>query len=305
MSCIYRLIVYAESRTPMTELAHKPSPRTDSDPAKKKDRLIKGAALFAGTAAVAAALTGCGSSEKADSHSGTHASAIDELPIAGDQNGDGFLSKDELHGMAPDAVAKVDPKLLASAYASDFDAWRQDTLIIQMKHGNLSDETLAVIGSPESLPTGPKSEYTDQQVLNQVSLDETDASIQEDLIDGKRMMPLPINPESGGFEDSVNHLTPGNGAVLNYHRQVGESLPRPEASFNGVNLRQYAQARVIKQELLRNNRSTSETFTEYGLYGLVKNGESEEWQLVRRWSLSGTAALAVADLIKSSTTQYQ
>lgn len=218
-----------------------------------------------------------------------------ELP--GDKNHDNVLSKYELSEMTPEQVAMVDPSQLVVAYGPDFDAWRKDTLKILIKRDKLTPDQAAVIGTPDSLPTGPKDLYSDQDVMNQVTLDIADASIQEDNTEGLRMLPLPYSPEATGFEKARRFAATEGVVVLEPSRQVGESLPHPTGKFNGVDLTKYADARIIKQELLPNEGWDDRRTVQYGLYGLVKNGNDESWQLLRSYKDDAHMQMAILNLI--------
>lgn len=199
--------------------------------------------------------------------------------MKGDQNGDDILSKEELHAMDPYDVANVAPSILADAYTSDFDNWRQDTYNILVKNNGLTSDQLSVV----SVPTGPKTDYTDQQVMNQVTLDITDANIQEIPADGQRMLPLVFNRDSGGFDEAMTLTASQETTVMNAYRQISDSIPHPKESFNGVDLSDYVQSRVVRRVLLPNNENAM-GIEEIALFGLVqgKSG-AQEWQLVRHW----------------------
>lgn len=194
---------------------------------------------------------------------------------------DGVVTKDELDVMAPGKIAEIDPSILLGAYAADFEKWRQPIYDMVTTKSNLTQDQRNVL----YVPTGPKESYSDQDVMNQVSLDLMRASSEEDKEQAERLLPLPYSAEMVEFGKDVTAIQTSTGALtlVEINRQVGEPLPHPEESFNGVDLSQYIQARVIKRELVPGPNDPNGSFTEYGLYGLLKNGENEEWQLLRRW----------------------
>ncbi|USN96564.1 MAG: hypothetical protein H6797_05910 [Candidatus Nomurabacteria bacterium] len=250
---------------------------------KNKDKKLNWKKVTAVTAIGGAAVLGVGacSTENSNSNSSPAISNSSEAPhMYGDTNGDSTFSQDELHAMSPSDVANIAPSLLANAYASDFEKYRQDTLNILVDKNLLYGQEKDIL----SAPSGPKVNYTDQQVINEVTLDVADSSMQPDPTDGQRMLALPYNKDAGGFTDAQNFIKPGAGVNLNAYIQTDDPIPRPQGEFNGVDLSDYAQARVIRQRKLPNNPQDA-IFDEISLYGLIKDksGQNEEWQLVQRW----------------------
>ena len=240
--------------------------------------------MGAGAAAVAAFLgfkLG-GGGEKAPA--GTYPVATSEVP--GDANGDGYLSKDELRDMSFESVvdvAKHDPKLLLSAYAPDFDAWRKDTNTILNNKGYF----LTVDPSVNYVPTGSKEAYSDQDVLVQVMLDVADASIQKGDAGseiGKRMLTLVRSPGEEDFLKAVDHFETSQGRPdLNIYKTAGESYRITASSFDGIDLSNYTQVRLVREELVPANADTRHSEIWYGLYGLVKDGSNSSWMKLQRF----------------------
>ncbi len=207
--------------------------------------------------------------------------------LPGDTNHDGAYSNDELKAMSPSTVANINPSLLVPVYGPEFDSWRQETYDGTVKNNNFTPEQLAVI----KVPTGDKASYSDQDVLNVVTLDVIDASIQDDTTDGERMLALPHSKNLREIPNDMKAIEFNQGKsqkrpVIGVFKQVGGPLPHPYGSFNGVDIGSsvYTQARVIQQELLPNQPSDVR-FTSYGLYALVERGGAEAWTLLAYWTM--------------------
>jgi hypothetical protein len=225
--------------------------------------------------------------------------------LPGDTNHDGAYSNDELKAMSPADVANISPSLLLPVYGPELDSWRQDTYNNVIRAGRFTADQLSNV----TVPTGEKAAYSDQDILNQVALDVIDASTQDDTVDGERILALPYDKGLGGFTQTVKQIdtnqnsNPTKMPVINSFKELGEPLPRPKSSFNGLDLSDYTQVRLIQQEALPNNPQDPE-FTEYGLYGLVANGNSEEWRELRRWTVDDYNFSEALSALKATPVQH-
>lgn len=195
----------------------------------------------------------------------------------------------KLNAMNATDVASLPVSELVTAYAPDLDSWRQISYNALVKSKGLTSDQL----SSMSVPTGPKSSYSDQDILNQVSLDILDASYQDNPTFGPHALPLIISPDMNYYSSNLNIVNnnAANGGTglldISLYKQVGNVLPRiTNRSFSDVDLTSYAQAALIQQESEPINGQAPST--EYGLYGLVKNGPDEEWQALRFYDPTDT-----------------
>lgn len=203
--------------------------------------------------------------------------------IEGDNNKDGALSKAEIQSLDPitnrEAVENVDVKSLVSAYASDLDAWRQDAYDIMNKR--MTKEQSGVITMPS---VNDKLSYSDQDVINAVAIDTADASVQDNNpAEGQRMLPLIMDKNCPGFDEYFDKI-PNDKMIINAAKQTGRELPRPTESFMQYDLKDVAQARIIKWENIPGPHESSEmTYQRYALYVLNENEGNSTWQLVNKW----------------------
>ncbi|UXA09995.1 hypothetical protein KXD97_17560 [Mycobacterium sp. SMC-8] len=200
--------------------------------------------------------------------------------LRGDTNGDGKVTKDEIQQSNPLEAAKIDTEYLLKAYAQDFDDWREDSFKFLYKY--MTPEQREVVKMPGLTD---KSQLSDQEVANIVSIDIADASMQQDKPEeGQRMLPLVIDPGCEGFETFFK-MVPMEGMIIAAYRQVGPELERIKSkSFMGIDLTNTEQARIIKQEILPGiGDDPTIRKQQYGLYTLnTVNGHSS-WKIVQKW----------------------
>jgi hypothetical protein len=214
------------------------------------------------------------------------------------------LSKDQLGKMDPLAVAQVPPSVLLDAYGPNLDKWRQRVYDLTMQNPAVTPDQRATL----SVPSGPKDQYTDQQAVNQVTLDVIDASIESDYGLGERELSVVYDKDLGGFSDALhaieaNETSNSHLAAMNAYVTVGPALPRPQGAFNGVDLTEYTQARLINQQFLPNSGAAS--FNEYGLYALVKDDQNEAWRELRRWTTADTSFAESLQALEASGSPHQ
>ncbi len=199
--------------------------------------------------------------------------------VIGDTNGDGEVTKDEIQQSSPLEAAKVDTEFLLKAYGQDFDNWREATYDILYK--NMTAEQQEVVKMPGSTD---KSQFSDQEVTNVVTIDIADASIQEVPEEGQRMLPVVMDPECAGF-DGIQEKLPLEGVSVLAYRQIGPELEHIESdSFMGIDLSRVKEARVIKQENIPGKgQDQDRIFQQYGLYVLNDVNGRDSWQLVQKW----------------------
>ncbi len=214
-------------------------------------------------------------------------SAAETPGLPGDTNHDGAYSDAELQAMSPSAVANINPSLLVPVYGPGLDSYRQKTYDNMVKSNNFTPEQLDTI----KVPTGDKAHYSDQDVLNEVTLDVIDASTQSDTTDGERILALPYNKNMREIAADISAIEFNQGKTLkrpliNAYKQVGVPIQQPHGSFNGVDIPSsiYIQARVIQQELLPNTPSEA-PLTAYGLYALVEKDGAQEWTQLAYWTM--------------------
>jgi len=205
--------------------------------------------------------------------------------IQGDTDKDGALSKSEIQALDPivdrEAVKSVDVKSLLSAYASDLDSWRADTYAI-MERRYMNDAQKDVVSVPIEQD---KRLYSDQDVINSITIDLADMSVQtKNPTEGQRMLPLILDRNSAGFDEFYNKITDPS-IIIDVNKHTGKQIPKPTGSFMGHDLSDVADARVIEWENVPGDYEPDATnFTRYALYVLnEKNGESS-WQLINKWS---------------------
>ena len=201
--------------------------------------------------------------------------------VIGDTNGDGEVTKDEIQQSSPLEAAKVDIEFLLKAYAQDFDDWREDSFKFLYKY--MTPEQREIVKMPGSTD---KSQFSDQEVANIVSIDIADASMQQDNPEeGQRMLPLVIDPDCEGFE-TFHKMVPMEGMVIAAYRQVGPELGRIESeSFMGIDLTDAEQARIIKQEIIPGvGDDPTIRKQQYGLYTLNTVDGQSSWKLVQKWN---------------------
>lgn len=205
---------------------------------------------------------------------------------------DGTVTKDELNSLSdPTQTEFIDPADLATAYAEDFDNWRQQTIDILDKKGWLTAEQKAVIAEmPNTLI--PKDEWSDQMVVNAISLDIADSMIQEPQDLGVRMLPTVLDPEAPSFNEVRGDI--GKYVTLNILKtdvsrkpQTGEFMGITELTPN---------ARVIAADHVINDSATGDVDHPH-VITLVdlqsgEDGTSQTWRELGSWNAYDPSARA-------------
>lgn len=215
---------------------------------------------------------------------GSYDAAPPTITIEGETIQNEILTKEEIQALDPaeypEAVKSVDAKSLLSAYGSDLDSWRLDTFNYMKEHF-LNAEQEKVLSMP---PSGDKILYSNQDVINSVSIDLADASIQKIPEEGQRILPLIVNKNCPGFETYFNSVHQ-EGITININKDLGEQIPKPTETFMGHDISNASDARIIKWENLpTEGQEVDYEYQRYALYVLNEHDGESSWQLVDKWS---------------------
>lgn len=129
-----------------------------------------------------------------------------------DLNNDGKMTRDDVkllkNPMDTENFAAAD---LVSIYGPDFDQWRTDTFNLLVKNSRLNARQLEILTVP-SLDV-PKEQWTDQMILNAITLDVADCGMQTVPVEGAEMLPTVYSNTVSNFGrirdkmlDSTNRL---------------------------------------------------------------------------------------------------
>ena len=211
---------------------------------------------------------------------------------------DGTVTAEELNTLPdPTQTEFVDPADLVSVYANDFDAWRQQTKDILIKKGWLTNEQLAVLAEMPDAAL-PKEQWTDQMVLNAISLDIADSMIQEPRELGVRMLPTVLDPETPSFAEVREDI--GEYVTVNILKTDLSEKPRG-SEFMGIT-ELSPNARVIIADYVR-DRDAAGSVEHSRVILLVdleegKDNSSQTWRELGAWdSYDPSAQAAFRELV--------
>lgn len=190
------------------------------------------------------------------------------------------------------AEALAAERALLAKHSKNLDEWREGTLDIisnSTSENAPSTEERAVLALPRDVP---KSEYTDQEVINSVTLDIADASLQgfteEEKARGVDMLRLVVSESSKKhFENLKDSIERGAGTIIASYTTLGESLTVPSGQFMNAIIEPGQEARLIHQHKNPGSQAHErKEFDEHGLYVLISDGTLEHWQLAGRYDPS-------------------
>lgn len=197
-----------------------------------------------------------------------------------DTNDSGAHRKDQIKAMDPNAAATLDPAELTATFAGDFDRYRAQVYGTLLKT-DLTAEQRGYLSVPPT--TNDKSTWTDQQVVNAVTLDVADATLEEDLNTGKVELAAVLDPQCGGFQAIRDGMRPNGQFVANVDiYKVGNPEPRPKHNtFLHVPIG--PNARLIFQSPVP-GPGRSGGPSQYALYDLIQSNGASNWKMLRRWT---------------------
>lgn len=153
-----------------------------------------------------------------------------------DLNNEGKMTRDDVkllkNPMDTENFAAAD---LVSIYGPDFDQWRTDTFNLLVKNSRLNARQLEILTVP-SLDV-PKEQWTDQMILNAITLDVADCGMQTVPVEGAEMLPTVYSNTVSNFGrirdkmlDSTNRLVTLNvwkAGLPNQSRGMADSWVSP------------------------------------------------------------------------------
>lgn len=211
---------------------------------------------------------------------------------------DGVVTKDELNKFSdPNDSANVGSADLVTAYAGDFDNWRKDTYNILDEKGWLNDEQKATLAEiPDK--SKPKEEWNNQEVMNAVTLDVADATMQVSKKVGILMMPTVLDKSAQSFTEARDSV--GKSAFIAVYNVSGGYIPK-DKEFKGItNLSE--DARVIVSRHVEGEYSTVEHPHIVTLVDLQtgRNGE-RAWKELGSWDADDASTIqSVKELIPTN-----
>lgn len=217
---------------------------------------------------------------------------------------DGVVTKDEKDTISsfsnPGDASRIAPADLVTVYGGDFDSWRPQAY--SYISTLLTDEQKKILNQGK-LPTVPKSEWDQQSISNQITLDIADMTIQDDRHLGQVMLPTVLDTRTPGYNDVFSNAEGGTtkpNPTIAVYEVAPSSYPKPRGSFMGVEgLSEDSQ--LIGGTYVENGtgRDGASTKNIVMLVDLVKSpdGKSENWRKVGFWdSNDPRLKAAVADI---------
>lgn len=222
--------------------------------------------------------------------------------LTSDINHDGKVNKDDVKELKdPLDTEKFTPAELVSIYGADFDKWRQEVYDVLVRDSKFNAEQLAIISVP-SLDV-PKSQWTDQMILNSTTLDIADTGMQDKPMVGAQMLPTVYSSSIGNFNRIRNKIIDENNKMTTLNVwKAGQPNPKPQngtfMSVEGLS----DNARIIYGEaVLEDNASGKDYVGEINYVvdlQVGSDGKTQMWRIVAAFDNGPAIQLAIAGLNK-------
>lgn len=221
--------------------------------------------------------------------------------LTSDINHDGKVNKDDVKELKdPLDTEKFTPAELVNIYGADFDSWRQDTYNLLVKNARLDAKQLEILSVP-SLDT-PKEQWSDQMILNAITLDVADAGMQTTPVEGAQMLPAVYSNTIANFNRIRNKMIDEDNRLVTLNVwKAGLPNPKPQngtfMSISGLS----ENARIVYGEPIVNENESGKYDPEINYVvdlQIGSDGKTKLWRVVAALDNGAAVQLAIANLNK-------